>query len=96
VLPHEIITKEFAIAHIINKVSLGDAVLEKPSPFLSHCSVQNLLCVKYFILDTKEYLTRKFLAAVLSLSGDGLDPSAYGKEVMPEHITAKATMNVTK
>jgi hypothetical protein len=31
VLPHEIITKEFAPAHIIDKVSLRDVVLLKSS-----------------------------------------------------------------
>jgi hypothetical protein len=61
VLPHEIITKEFAIAHIINKVSLGDAVLEKPSPSLSQRSVQNLLCVKYFIVATQGILDPQIL-----------------------------------
>ena len=37
----------------------------------SQCSGQNLLCVKYFILDIKEYLTRKFLTAVVIEAGDG-------------------------
>jgi hypothetical protein len=74
VLPHEIITKEFAPAHIIDKVSLRDVVLLKSSqeavswPF--KCSIQNLLCVKYFIEVTQGILDPQILNAFVFMPGD--------------------------
>src|SRR4051794_9943448 len=50
----------------------------KPSPSLSQCSSQNLLCVKASLrliqlhyVQLYSALTRKFLAAVVSMRGDG-------------------------
>jgi hypothetical protein len=74
VLPHIYITREFAPAHIIHKVSLRDIVLLKSShgavSWLSKCSTQNLLCVKYFIEVTQGILDPQILNAFVFMLGD--------------------------
>jgi hypothetical protein len=74
VLTHKIITKEFAAAHIIDKVSLRNIVLLKSSQeavsWPSKCSTQNLLCVKYFIEVTQGILDPQILNAFVFMPGD--------------------------